>query len=142
MSESKPIAKEWTLVEVKRLLRDTPSKIRQFRQRAIKAEFELEKAKLNTKKVYAVLQLKASTNKETLGLSSADDRKAWVLTQPEIEEAEIAEIEAKSTALLAQSDQTFYENLFSAVRKTANLMEDEYQDQKRVERMYQGQEER
>lgn len=130
------LGKEWTLVEIKRLLRALPPLIRDARQTAIKAEFALEEAKLKTKQAFAKAGLKASTQKDALGLSSAEDRKAWVITQPEIEKAEVEEIFAKSNALIAQSDQTYMENVFAAVRKTANLMEDEYNDQKRVERQY------
>lgn len=130
------LGKEWTLVEIKKLLRAIPPLIREARQVAIQKEFDLERAKLETKKAYAIAQLKASTNKTSLGLTSAEDRKAYVVTQPEVEKAEVEEIFAKSNALIAQSDQAYMENVFSAVRKTANLMEDEYKDQKRVERDY------
>lgn len=134
--ETSKLGKEWTLVEIKRLLRALPPLIRDARQTAIKAEFELEKAKLETKKQFAIAGMKASTNKASLGLTSAEDRKAWVISQPDVEKAEVAEIFAKSNVLIAQSDQTYMENVFAAVRKVANLMEDEYQDQKRVERTY------
>lgn len=125
---------EWTVAEVQRLLKSVPALIREARKQAVTAEEAHEKSKLNTKKAYAMAQVTASAKKETLGLSSAEDRKAWVICQETVQSAEIAEIEAKTKAVIAQSVHAYWENVFAAVRKAANLLEDEYRDQKRQER--------
>ena len=96
-------------VEASKLVHSSRSKLQQ-------AEFDL-------KRVMAKQQMIAVAKKEVLELSSDADRKAWVLEQKEVIEAEMALIQARADHEAAKVIWGYFDDMFTSVRKQATLIE-------------------
>lgn len=96
-----------------------------------------EYAKTDTGIILSELWRDCNRQKETLGLTNAKDREAWVKTQPHYVKAVHQEIEWKYRLDQMQIIYDRYENLFTGSRKIANLIEKDNQNNYRREK-YEG----
>lgn len=93
-----------------------------------------EYAKLDTQTILAEIWKECNQRKEELELSSAKDRESWVKTQPRYIEAQKQEIEWKYNVQRMNIVYDRYENLFTGVRKIANLLEKDNENVYRMEK--------
>jgi hypothetical protein len=111
--------------EVKSLLARMP-KTAVIQGQKVKAALRFyEECKRDTKRLMAKHHMLAVAKKDIKGLTSAEDRKYWVLTRDEVKEAEDKELTAKIDYELEELKLKYCEDIFAAVRKTANLIEKE-----------------
>lgn len=94
------------------------------------AEFrkEYEEAKFNTKLVQANLWRQINDRRDTLNLTNAKDREAYVLSQPKYQEAVRQENEWKYRCEQMTVVHTRYQDLFVGVRKLASILSKEQYD--------------
>lgn len=111
--------------QIREILSRMPATIYKLASHVNDAQVELDMANHNLKVVKAKLHLYASTNKDALSLSSVDDRKAWVIQNDEVCEAEKEVIAASAQVKIAQIKCDRAEHEFIAVRKLASLLEKE-----------------
>lgn len=93
-----------------------------------------EYAKTDTQTILAEIWNECNQRREELGLSNAKDRECWVKTQPRYVEAQKQEIEWKYNLNRMQVIYDRYENMFTGVRKIANLLEKDNENVYRRER--------
>lgn len=79
-------------------------------------------AKNDTKSIWSQYWVDCNKRKESLGLSSAEDRKSWVEIQPDVRQARNQESEWQYNVARAQVIYDRYVNLFASCRKLANLI--------------------
>jgi hypothetical protein len=75
-------------------------------------------AKQNLEVLKAQYHIRARANDE---LTAADDRKAWVMTQFDVHDAELVYLTAQADYKGAELKYEAVDDLFSAVRKLANM---------------------
>lgn len=85
-------------------------------------------AELDTKTIKADLWRKCNNRKESLGLSNAKDREAFVQTDPQYHRAYQQEIEWKYQLDRMQMIYDRYNNLYISVRKLASILTKEMYD--------------
>ena len=124
----------YTLRQVSELLSRMPGTISHYGELVNERQVELDQAKHNLKVVQAKYQLIASSDKEALGLSSVDDRKAWVSQQDEVKEAENKIIEASGSLRVAQIKLDRANNEFITVRKLSSIIEKRYDAMKNADK--------
>lgn len=114
--------------EIRYLLSHTPDMISEAG--LILAEFhhEYEKAKFDTKLTQAEVWRRINEKRDILNLTNAKDREAYVLAQPEYQEAVRRENEWKYRQEQMSVVYDRYCNLFVGTRKLANLMENDNQN--------------
>ena len=112
----------YTQEEIASLIRKIP--IATFNQGTLVAQsmVDYKEAKRNLKKVYNTKLLEANYDQD---LKSAGERKAWAENSKEYEDAEIELIIADGNYKAADLHYKAYENLFTAVKKAASLIEDQ-----------------
>lgn len=94
-----------------------------------------KKASDNTLKVAkAKATLVASTNKIELGLSSADDRRGWVDSQTDVQQAEIDSINAEAELIAAKLAYECLDDLFTAGKRIAQYLVEQDKQTKEFER--------
>ncbi|MGN1217165.1 MAG: hypothetical protein ACI4TD_04230 [Phocaeicola sp.] len=126
--------KAYTIRQVAELLSRMPGTISHYGEMVCEAQTELDTAKHNLKVVQAKYQLIASAEKESLGLSSVDDRKAWVAQADEVKDAEAKIIEASGKLRVAQIKLDRANNEFISVRKLSSIIEKRYEAQKNADK--------
>lgn len=124
----------YTVRDVSALLSRMPATICHYADEVIRCKQELDEANHSMKLTRAKYQLQASANKEALGLSSVDDRKAWVELQPEVDEAEARIIKATAALAVANSKLDRADNEFITARKLASMIEKRYDAQERADK--------
>lgn len=120
--------------EVRFYLSTTPTLIAQSGLFLAKMTRDYNYAKIDTKIISAELWKKCNQLKDSLGLSSAKDREAYVQTQPEYIKAQQAEAEWKYRLDQMQVIYDRYEAMWVSCRKIANLIEKDVQNQYRREK--------
>ena len=109
--------------DVDRLLTTIPpTKLAQGRK-VLLAMDERDRAVEKTKITVASFRMVATEEKEARGLGSDKDREAWVLSQPEVQEAKQAEIDAVLEVKLQEYIYQYLEDMFISARKQANKYE-------------------
>lgn len=104
----------YTDQEIQILLKKLPVVMFRASQTEVLKMIDLKDAKRKLKKEQAIAMMQANTKKD---LTAADDRKAWAYTQKNVEEAEIALIEAEAASKMAELHFAAYDNLYMAVKK-------------------------
>lgn len=124
----------YTIKQVAELLSRMPGTISHYGEVVNEKQIALDQAKHNLKVVQAKYQLMASAEKESLGLSSVDDRKAWVAQADEVKDAEAKIIEASGELRIAQIKLDRANNEFITVRKLSSIIEKRYEAQKNADK--------
>lgn len=109
--------------EIKFYLSHTPNLIAESGLFLAKMTRAYSYSKIDTKIISAEVWKRCNQLKETLGLSSAKDREAYVQTQPELIKAQQQEAEWKYRVDQMQIIYDRYENLFISARKLASLLQ-------------------
>lgn len=117
--------------EVRYLLSHTPDMTSEAGLMLAEFHHEYEKAKFDTKLVQADLWRQINEKRDVLNLTNAKDREAYVLSQSKYQEAVRRENEWKYRCEQMQVVYDRYESLFVSVRKLANLIEKDQQNQYR-----------
>ena len=120
--------------DVRFYLSHTPNMIAEAGLFLAKMQRAYEYSKVDTKVILAKLWKKCNQQKETLGLTNAKDREAYVQTDPEYVKAQQQEIEWKYRVNQMQVIYDRYENLFISTRKLCGLIEKDNQNQYRREK--------
>lgn len=124
----------YTIRQVAELLSRMPGTISHYGEIVSEKQIVLDQAKHNLKVVQAKFQLEASANKDCLGLSSVDDRKAWVAQCEEVKNAENDIILASGELRSAQIKLDRANNEFITVRKLSSIIEKRYDAQKNADK--------
>lgn len=120
----------FTEADIQRLLAVLPKTKMAYGEKAKQALQDYENAKSNSKQKRAVKHMEAMKQKEKL--SNATDRKQWVESQDEVIQTDIKEIQAKADYEMANIEYEYCDDLFTAVRKAANLIEKDQQMQRQA----------
>ena len=120
--------------QVREILSRMPATIAKLANEVNNAQVDLDEAEQNLKVVKAKSHLYATAHKDELGLSSVEDRKAWVTQQEDVQEAENRIILASSALRIAQIKCNRGEQEFITVRKLASLIEKEKDAQKNYDK--------
>ena len=94
----------------------------------------LDEKKFELKRAMATAHIEANTYKDSLNLSSADDRKAYAMNDKKVIEAEVAVVEATGDYEFAKLQFGYADDLFIAVRKAATIVEKQLDAQKEADR--------
>lgn len=108
--------------EIKFYLSHTPNLIAESGLFLAKMTRAYSYSKIDTKIIAAEVWKRCNQLKDSLGLSSAKDREAYVQTQPELIKAQQQEAEWKYRVEQMQIIYDRYENLFISARKLASLI--------------------
>lgn len=100
----------------------------------INATTTKEMANKKVKSLRASKRLQASKKKDTLGLSSDEDRKAWVDQQEDVQNAEIELINAEAEMLAAKLGYECLDDLFTAGKKIMGWLVDEDKSQREYDK--------
>lgn len=125
---------EFSEADINRLLATLPETIYKYGIEVVRTMEEFEAKKRVTKLTLAKYASVASLNREKLGLSSEKDRTAYAMSQKPYQDAESEEVDAKIAHELAKLRHEFTENLFTAVRKAANLKEQQIKNEADAQR--------
>jgi hypothetical protein len=109
--------------QIRQRLTEIPDQKVQASEIVYRTKAELQDAEFDLKRVMAKYQVLASTQKEDLNLSSADDRKAFVLGQPDVVAAEKRLVLARLDHTAAEVVWVYFDDSFTAIRKQATLIE-------------------
>lgn len=120
--------------ELQRLLRRLPVVMFQASQKVVLRFIDFKDAKRRVKKEMALAMMQANAVKETEGLTAENDRRSWAQRQKNVEEAEIAEIQAEAEYRMAEFHFNAYDNLYMAVKKMADMRMAENAAQARANR--------
>lgn len=120
--------------ELQRLLRRLPVVMFQASQKVVMKFIDFKDAKRRTKKEMAIAMMQANAQKDTEGLTAEADRRAWAQRQPNVEEAEIDEIQAEAEYRMAEFHFNAYDNLYMAVKKMTDMRMAENAAQARANR--------
>lgn len=107
--------------ELKRLLKRLPVVMFQASQKVVLKFIDFKDAKRNVKKELALAMMQANTLKESEDLTSAEDRKAYAQNSKSVEKAEVTLIQAEAEYRMAEFHFNAYDNLYMAVKKTADM---------------------
>lgn len=113
---------QYTEQEVRLLIKQIPIAIFNQGNKLVETMTEFKDAKRNLKRVYSQKLLEANYDEE---LKSAGERKAWAENHKEYQEAEENLIILEGNYKAAELHYKAYENLFTAVKKIASLIEDQ-----------------
>lgn len=127
---------EFTADEIGRLLAVLPKTIYQYGIEAKKLLNVLNEAKNSSKKTRARVWLTSIVYKKQHPdeLTSEGDRRAWVEAHDDVINADVAEIMAQSDYEMAVLRMEYADDLFTAVRKAASLIEKQEQAVRRNDR--------
>ena len=120
--------------ELQRLLRRLPVVMFQASQKVVLRFIDFKDAKRRVKKEMALAMMQANAVKETEGLTAENDRRSWAQRQKNVEDAEIAEIQAEAEYRMAEFHFNAYDNLYMAVKKMADMRMAENAAQARANR--------
>ncbi len=120
--------------ELQRLLRRLPVVMFQASQKVVLRFIDFKDAKRRVKKEMALAMMQANAVKETEGLTAENDRRSWAQHQKNVEDAEIAEIQAEAEYRMAEFHFNAYDNLYMAVKKMADMRMAENAAQARANR--------
>lgn len=120
--------------ELQRLLRRLPVVMFQASQKVVLRFIDFKDAKRKVKKEFALAMMQANAMKEKEGLTAEADRRSWAQHQPNVEQAEIAEIQAEAEYRMAEFHFNAYDNLYMAVKKMADMRMAENAAQARANR--------
>lgn len=107
----------YTDAELDKLLRRLPVIMFKQSQVVVLRFIDWKDAKRMVKKEFTLAMMEANTKKDKLGLTSEKDRTAWAQCRPNVEKAEINEIEAEAGYRMAEFHFQAYDNLYMAVKK-------------------------
>lgn len=124
----------YTDEELQRLLRRLPVVMFQASQKVVLKFIDFKDAKRRTKKEFALAMMQANAVKDQEGLTAEADRRSWAQHQPNVEEAEVAEIQAEAEYRMAEFHFNAYDNLYMAVKKMADMRMAENKAQERANR--------
>ena len=124
----------YTDEELQRLLRRLPVVMFQASQKVVLKFIDFKDAKRRTKKELAIAMMQANAMKDQEGLTAEADRKAWAQNQPNVEAADIAEIQAEAEYRMAEFHFNAYDNLYMAVKKMTDMRMAENAAQARANR--------
>lgn len=120
--------------ELQRLLKRLPVVMFQASQRVVLKFIDFKDAKRNVKKELAIAMMKANALRDKEGLTSEKDRSAWAQNQKNVDEAEIAVIQAEAEYRMAEFHFNAYDNLYMAVKKMTDMRMAENAAQERANR--------
>ena len=115
--------RQYTEVEILRLLASLPKPKYVYGAEVIEKGKILDEKKFELKRAMATAHIEANTYKDSLNLSSADDRKAYAMNDKEVIKAEVAVVEATGDYEFAKLQFGYADDLFIAVRKAATIVE-------------------
>ena len=121
---------EFSLEEINRFLATLPKTIYDYSMAEKKALRASKQAEINLKRILAKNMALARRDDE---LSAAEDRKAFAQNQPDTVEAEDANLEARNEYEVAVVRREYIENLFTSVRKAANIVLSETEMEERAQ---------
>lgn len=113
---------QFDIVQVSSMIRAIPERKWNAAQAIVDATVTKKTADGNLKAIKATRLLEASRGKEATGLSNAQDRSAWVDSQPEIQEAELEVINSEATLLAAKLGYECLDDLFTAGKKIMDYL--------------------
>lgn len=119
---------QYTEEEIRLLIKKIPIAIFNQGNVLTEAMINYKEAKRVFKKTYNMKLIEANYDED---LKSAGERKAWAENHPETESAEQDVIIAEGKYKAAELHYKAYENLFTAVKKIASLIEDQNKAQTR-----------
>lgn len=120
--------------ELKRLLKRLPVVMFQASQKVVLKFIDFKDAKRMVKKELAVSMMQANALKDSEGLTSSEDRKAYAQNSKNVEKAEVELIQAEAEYRMAEFHFNAYDNLYMAVKKTADMRMAENAAQERANR--------
>lgn len=126
--------RQYTEVEILRLLASLPKTKYVYGAEVIEKGKVLDEKKFELKRAMATAHIEANTYKDSLNLSSADDRKAYAMNDKKVIEAEVAVVEATGDYEFAKLQFGYADDLFIAVRKAATIVEKQLDAQKEADR--------
>lgn len=124
----------FTIEEVMALLSALPKTKYVYGAEVIEKGKVLDEKRFELKRATALAHINANTNKESLGLSSSDDRKAYALNDEKVVESEVSVVQASGDYEMAKLQFGYADDLFIAVRKVATIVEKQLDAQKEAER--------
>ena len=113
----------FSIDEVKALLSRLPKTKYVYGAEVVEAGKMLDEKRFELKRATALAHIDASTNKEKLGLSSAEDQKAHAINDQSVIDAEVAVVEASGAYEYAKLQFGYVDDLFIAARKVATIVE-------------------
>ena len=120
--------------ELKRLLKRLPVVMFQASQKVVLKFIDFKDAKRNVKKELALAMMQANALKESEGLTSSEDRKAYAQNTKSVEKAEVELIQAEAEYRMAEFHFNAYDNLYMAVKKMSDMRMAENAAQERANR--------
>lgn len=108
--------------EIEGLLDSLPGTIAKADMALAQCENNLEQLEQDLKVMKAKYHLKASVDKEELSLTNAEDRKAYVETQPDVIDMCNQIIVEKGNKAVLRIQLEKYDRLFTSIRKQANMI--------------------
>lgn len=113
---------QFTQPQIEKLLTNLPYQMQKVEAEITALNIMLDDVTLKCKRVEAEYQLKSIARKESKELTSEGDRKAWVASQPEVQEAQDKVLQIKGMVSAKQVVFNRYDRNFTAVRKLASLI--------------------